>query len=91
VSKNAFEAHARHLKVRALTAHIVELVSFLGLSAESDGYLIADLIRGWSDLEWNQAGINIGVKPKPGNKPLVGVETRLAVIDGFVERARRSA
>jgi hypothetical protein len=88
---SSFEYEARRKKVAALTRHVTELVSFLGLSAETDGYLIADLIRGWSDLEWNQAGINIGVKPKPGNKPLVGVETRLAVINGFVERARRSA
>ena len=87
---NHFEERARREKVRALTAHITELVSWLGLTPERDGYVIAELVRGFDDKAWNQAAINVGVKPKPGNKPLVGVESRLAVINGFVERARKA-
>jgi hypothetical protein len=90
VTKNHFETQARYLKVQALTAHIRELVAMLGLTSDSDGYIVADLIRDWGDAEWNSAAINIGKKPN-GNKPLVGFETRLAVINGFVDRARKQA
>lgn len=90
MATNPWEQQRRREKVRALTRHITELVALLGLTSAEDGYIIADLIRGWSDKEWSQAAINIGVKPK-GNKPLVGVESRLAVINGFIERARKVA
>lgn len=87
---NSFEAQARAVKVARLTRHITELCGYLGLTPERDGYTIAELIRGWRDAEWNSAAINIGKKPN-GNKPLVSFETRLAVIAGFVERARRAS
>lgn len=86
---NAFEDRARRQKTAKLAAHITELVSLLGLTPERDGYLIAELVRDWHDAEWNSAGINIGVKPK-GNKPLVGVETRLAVLSWFQGRERKA-
>ena len=88
---NIYEYIARQKKVAALVKHVTELVGFLGLDADHDGWLIADLIRGWDDQCWNQAGINVGVKPKPGNSPLVGVETRLAVIQHFVDKARKAS
>ncbi|HTJ17776.1 MAG TPA: hypothetical protein VL494_13445 [Steroidobacteraceae bacterium] len=89
-ARNPWEQQKRREKVAALTRHITELVSLLGLTPESDGWMIADLVRGWGDKEWRSAAINIGKKPN-GNKPLVGFETRLQVIQHFIEKARKSA
>lgn len=84
MARNHFEAAGRRAKVAALTRHVEELVELLGLTSASDGYIIAELIRGWDDQEWAQACVNVG-------KAKASVETRLAVINGFVERARKVA
>lgn len=81
---NPWEQEARRKKVAKLVRHVTELVSFLGLSAEQDGYLIAELVRGWGDLEWSQACVNVGATK-------ASVETRLAVIEHFAKRARRAS
>lgn len=90
MANNHFEARARQLKTAALTRHITELVSLLGLTPQADGFLVAELVRGFSDKDWNAAAINIGKKPN-GNRPLVGIETRLAVLAWFGEQQRRAS
>lgn len=79
-----WEREARRKKVAALTRHITDLVSLLGLTPERDGYLIAELVRGWGDAEWAAACVNVG-------KPKASVETRLAVLAWFGERERKAS
>jgi hypothetical protein len=80
---NPWEARNRALKVRRLTRLIDDMVSLLGLHASADGLLIAELVRGWGDGEWQSAAINIGADH-------VGVLTRLAVLRHYMEAQRRA-
>lgn len=84
MATNRFEAAARARKVSRLVRHVTNLVSFLGLTPERDGFLISDLLRSWGDKEWTQAGLNVG-------SPKVGIESRLAVLKHFGEKQRRAS
>lgn len=81
---NHHEQRNRALKVSRITRLVTEMVGFLGLSPKTDGYLIAELLRGWGDDEWRQAAIDVGSSG-------ASVATRLAVIAHFNAEARRAS
>ena len=87
---NHFEAVARSRKVARLVRHLTELFEMLNLHPERDGQLMAELLRGWGDAEWNSACINTGMQSR-GNKPLCSFVTRLEVIGRFAGAQRKAA